>query len=254
MTGVMIDKILNLDRTPRELICFVGAGGKTTAITRLARELKGRGKRVLVTTTTAMYRPDVVWCDELIVTHSQESPSFQQVKNGNIICLGREISSENKLLGVGSLLIDEIYQKKLFDCILVEGDGSRRRPVKAPAAHEPVVPRTTTTLVGVIGLDALGRTIDHSCVHRPELFCRITGCEMGDAITEETIAGLIGSAQGLFKTAPEGCKIFLLLNKAENHQRRNSALRIIELVKREKGTVAGFLVGALAEGQVISVK
>ena len=32
---------LDIDLTRNELICFVGAGGKTTSLFRLARELKG---------------------------------------------------------------------------------------------------------------------------------------------------------------------------------------------------------------------
>ena len=41
------------------------------------------------------------------------------------------------------------------DHVIIEADGSRRRPFKAPADYEPVVPSTTTTMVSVIGADAL---------------------------------------------------------------------------------------------------
>lgn len=42
-----------------------------------------------------------------------------------------------------------------WDFVLVEADGSRRLPVKAPAVYEPVIPPGTDLVVGVIGLDAL---------------------------------------------------------------------------------------------------
>ena len=39
----------------REVIVFVGAGGKSTAMFRLANELVGQGKRVVTTTTTRLF-------------------------------------------------------------------------------------------------------------------------------------------------------------------------------------------------------
>ncbi len=39
---------------PHDVVAFVGAGGKTTAMFRLAEELVTQGKRVVVTTTTKL--------------------------------------------------------------------------------------------------------------------------------------------------------------------------------------------------------
>jgi probable selenium-dependent hydroxylase accessory protein YqeC len=44
-------------------------------------------------------------------------------------------------------------------CILNEADGSRMRPFKAPAEHEPVIPEETTLVVPVVGADIFGRTL-----------------------------------------------------------------------------------------------
>ena len=43
------------------------------------------------------------------------------------------------------------------DLLLVEADGSRRRPLKVPAVHEPVIPSFADMVVGVIGLDCIGK-------------------------------------------------------------------------------------------------
>ena len=51
------------------------------------------------------------------------------------------------------------------------------RPVKAPAAHEPVIPLEATLVVPVVGLDALEGPIDE-VAHRPELVRRITNYEL----------------------------------------------------------------------------
>lgn len=54
----MFEKIFDMDISVDRVIAFVGAGGKTTLIQKMARELQENGKKVIVTTTTHMYRPD----------------------------------------------------------------------------------------------------------------------------------------------------------------------------------------------------
>ena len=245
-----IYKALDFDHTQNELICLVGAGGKTTTILRLAKELRGNRKRVLVTTTTAIFYPDEGDCDEVIVDSSQDSGIFNRVKEGIIIALGREVSPENKLLGVGKEFIEELYKKEIFNYILVEGDGSKQRPIKAPAFYEPVIPDCTTKTIGVIGIDSLEKIIDTDNVHRPELFCKVTGREMGDVIGEEEIAKLIVSPGGLFKAVPEGCQKYLLLNKAENKEIKRSAMNIIASVKESGSSISGFIVASMLDGTI----
>jgi xanthine dehydrogenase accessory factor len=54
------------------------------------------------------------------------------------------------------------------DVVLVEADGSRRMPLKYPAAHEPVIPANADEIVLCVGLSALGRPAREVC-HRLEL-------------------------------------------------------------------------------------
>ncbi|MBW2653072.1 MAG: putative selenium-dependent hydroxylase accessory protein YqeC, partial [Deltaproteobacteria bacterium] len=128
---VTIDDVLDIRSTHSELICFVGAGGKTTTLFKLARELKHPRKKVLVTTTTAIFYPDESDYDEVIVDRLKDSRMFNTVKEGRIVVLAREVSPENKLLGIDREFIEELYKKKLFHYILVEGDGSKQKPIKA---------------------------------------------------------------------------------------------------------------------------
>ena len=131
-------------------------------------------KSVLVTTTTAIYCPDEGDCDEVITGIPHSRAPGRKTSGASIVAMGSEITPDNKLLGLDRSSITGYHQEKCFDYILVEGDGSRQRPIKAPADHEPVIPQGTTKTVGVIGLDALGKQITGTSVHRPELLCRLT--------------------------------------------------------------------------------
>jgi probable selenium-dependent hydroxylase accessory protein YqeC len=135
----------------------------------------------------------------------------------------------------------------------VECDGSKRKPIKAPAHYEPVVPASTTKTIGVIGLDAVGKPITEEYVHRPELFCSVVKRCMGELIDTEAVVNLIVSPQGLFKGAPEGCAKYVLLNKADDAQSQVNAGAILTgLLKRDAIPVNCCIIGSLSSGKVYS--
>ena len=236
-----------------ELVCFVGAGGKTTTMFALAQALKSLHKRILVTTTTNIFYPEQHECDAVIVNDNPDPGMFRSVTKGSVTVLGSDIINERKLAGVNTLFIEKLYQEKLFDCILVECDGSKRKPIKAPAHYEPVVPASTTKTIGVIGLDAVGKPITEEYVHRPELFCSVVKRCMGELIDTEAVVNLIVSPQGLFKGAPEGCAKYVLLNKADNAQSQVNAGAILTgLLKRDAIPVNCCIIGSLSSGKVYS--
>ncbi len=111
--------------------------------------------------------------------------------------------------------IDELYASGWFDCILVEADGAKRKPIKAPADYEPVIPKSTTAVIGVIGLDCLGKAVSEENIHRCGLFCACTGRKPGEMIDRESIIRLIMAENGLFKSAPAASRKIVLLNKAD---------------------------------------
>ena len=123
----------------------MGAGGKTTTMFALAQELKSRGKSVLVTTTTNIFYPSAGECDEVIIDGSADTSILKHAQPGRIICLGGAIIKERKLSGIDRECIAKLHEGKRFDCILVECDGAKHKPIKAPAAYEPVVPGNATT-------------------------------------------------------------------------------------------------------------
>ena len=72
----------------------------------------------------------------------------------------------------------------------MEADGSRRLPLKAHAAWEPVVPEGSTQSVLVVGASGFGRPV-REAVHRPERFCELAGCSPEDEATPEAVAAVI---------------------------------------------------------------
>lgn len=225
----------NLSPEGPELICLVGGGGKTTTMFALAQALKTFQRRVLVTTTTNILYPGKEDYDRIIVDHNPQIAMFQDVGAGTVTVLGDDaiqVTHETKLTGVDKGFIDALFRKRVFDHILVEADGSKQKPIKAPAHYEPVIPGNTTMTIGVIGLDAAGKPIAEEYVHRPELFCQVVKRRPGDLLDEETLVTLILSPRGLFQGIPVGCRRFVLLNKAEDASRKQFAENVVSKLQR----------------------
>ena len=94
----------------------------------------------------------------------------------------------------------------LADYMLVEADGSRQMPLKAHAAHEPVIPACAERVICVAGASGFDRPI-RACVHRPERFCALTG-----AAETDTVAPLL-AAQAILT---EGLCDTVFLNQVDN--------------------------------------
>lgn len=216
----MIYKRLGLDLDRTEVISLVGAGGKTSLINGLSEELKSLNKRVLSTTTTQVFKPsdgDYFFLEEI-------DGGFIPSK-GSITSYGEYIR-DDKLIGPTKEKIDKIINRDIFDYILIEADGSKRMPLKAPGDHEPVISSLSTITIGLIGLDSIGLKLDDSKIHRANLLAEIIGKEIGSIIDEEDIIKIILHERGLFKDSV-GKKIFLL-NKANSKFRIDSGKYIRE--------------------------
>ncbi|SHJ55387.1 selenium cofactor biosynthesis protein YqeC [Paramaledivibacter caminithermalis] len=241
---------LDINLEKKENICFIGAGGKTTAMFRLARELKSLGKKVLVTTSTAIYYPSEKYIDRVLVANNISKINDLKSQRGLMIVIGKDISWEGKLLGLDKCFIDKICSKNIFDYILIEGDGGKCRPIKAPGNHEPVIPFITSITVGVVGLDSIGRFIEDRYVHRPKIFEEITGSLPYEIVTEEKIVKLITSDIGLFKNTPKNSKKYLLLNKAEDEERKKSAYIIRDLIRKKGFKIDGIIISSLLNNDI----
>ena len=132
--------------------------------------------------------------------------------------------------------------------IAVEGDGSRRRPVKAPAPHEPVIPDCTTHLVPIVGLDALGLPLAEPYVHRPErMRALLQEADASTRLTPRMIARLLVEpyARGENEEEraeriphrralpPPDARLIPLLNKAESAPRLAAARQIAQRLSRQ---------------------
>ena len=110
--------------------------------------------------------------------------------------------------------------------LLIEADGSRRHPLKAPADHEPPIPEFIDTVVVTVGLSVLGRSLTSEWVHRPEIFSNLSGSPPGSSISLETVRRVLCHPSGGLKNIPKGTRRVVLLNQADTPELRTQARRL----------------------------
>ena len=239
-------------REPRGVLSLTGGGGKTSLMFHLAQQLSRSGKKVLTTTTTKIFYPTAEQNESVLVDTDPES-ILQQVRaqhhTNHITAASELLADGSKLKGFSSEAIDLFEKSGCFDWILVEADGSARRPLKAPAEHEPVIPAISSVLVAVAGLEVLDRPLSEEIVFRSSLAGVLMGISAGESITESALVNLFNHPLGAFKGAPDQARRFLFLNKADDLKRREAATRIATLLRQNPQPVAvSLLVGQALNG------
>jgi probable selenium-dependent hydroxylase accessory protein YqeC len=125
---------------------------------------------------------------------------------------------DGKSIGVRPSLCDGWFSDhSLCDVVLVEADGARHRPFKAPANFEPVLPDQTTTVLAVIGADALGRVIADQC-HRPLRVAAAAGCSPYERLTPARAATVLTSPYGSFKGCPTQARKVVVITKVPSEK------------------------------------
>jgi len=242
--------------SPTPTIAFTGGGGKSSIMYRLASELRSQGQRVLVTTTTMIFHPDEknIPCNVLF-TGSVDTFLKQNTPNeGTITVAGSEIIAEGKKIkGFTPVELNLIQKTGGFDTILVEADGARGRPIKAPAEYEPVIPIDTDIVAGVIGMDCIGTKINKQNVHRPEIFTKITGSSNDDIIEKSVIYRLLISPVGIFKNTSLTSRKIVIFNKSDTTHRISKATEIAVSISGSTGIERILITSMTGNDPVISV-
>ncbi len=179
--------------TRGEMVSLIGAGGKTTTLFRLAKELRDQGGKVLVTTTTKIFKPTKPHIDRLFLVDDVQAlvDVCADLAAPTIIGAGCAVNQEGKLLGMPTPWLDRLNQTASFDAILVEADGAASRLLKIPADDEPVIPESCQTTVWIVAIKILGKPLTDEWVHRSARARELLGLPAEARISEEILLQLV---------------------------------------------------------------
>ncbi len=226
--------VLDNDSVAKPLkVGLVGAGGKTSTLFALVHFFKARGLRVLVSTTTKIYVPEPGQVDDLSLECNAHT---LVIENGASLLIGQEISANEKIVGCPPGMLEAI-NPACYDVLLYEADGAKKRSIKAPSMHEPILVAGSSHIIGVVGLDVLGKRVNAQNVHRVHAFMKVTELELDVPITPQAVGKLVKHSAGLFKDAGSEAEKILLLTKMDTPSHRAYAEAIESILKPWNGIV-----------------
>ena len=195
----------------RELIAIVGGGGKTTTLYELGRQLKGR---TVLTTTTKMGADRTEGVSVVIDPPDAELASALG-DHGTV--LAWKAMGPKRADGFEAERCNHWFASGIADNIVIEADGSKRRPFKAPLDYEPVIPTQATLVLACIGMAAIGAPIEKGCF-RAETVATLLGASTSDVLTAEMAAQVLLADNGSKKSVPADARFVVLAHQvgAEN--------------------------------------
>ncbi len=238
---IHVEELLDpLYRHGCRVFSVVGSGGKTTLIRQAAMHY-ARLYQVGVAASTKMCLPDGQWeykgCPPAVVSSDGQGDAKRQAAP---VCFYTEyILPSGKIWDLGEQMLGQALEES--DLLLIEADGSNRKPLKGWREDEPVIFGNRSH--HWYFADALsGRDSDVTKVHRMEKFTAITGLEPSDVMTEKAYLQLITEENGLFGHSL-GSR-WLVLNRVNDPQLYQSAKKIAEAAVTS-GVIDGWIVGCL---------
>lgn len=213
---------LALDPAHPDVISVVGGGGKSSTVFRIALDLAKSGRRAIITHTARIAAFQTAWSPTTVEILDDTLPwaNIAGALDLHNVCLLTGPVVADRRAGLPPQLVDELAQGAAglgIAAIAVEADGSKMRPAKAPAEHEPVLPATTTLLAPVLGLDAIGAVIGPRLFHRDELVRQVL--ELPGSVdirfTPRHAADLLVHPAGGAKARPPAARLLPIFNKAD---------------------------------------
>lgn len=261
---------LRLDHSAR--LALTGAGGKTSALFWLGRELlqpdpkrkidlssfraplnpisaarenAASSQTVLLTATTHLATQQLALADHhFTLLRAADLDDLPDDLPAGLLLFTGPAEEDERTAGLPGPILERL--RRYADLhglpLLIEADGSRRRPLKAPAAHEPVIPGWVSAVVVVAGLSGLGQPVNEEWVHRPEQFARLSGLELDAPVTAQGLARVLTHPQGGLKGIPLGARRVALLNQANTPELQAAAHRLARpLLQDYSGVVVASL-------------
>jgi molybdenum cofactor cytidylyltransferase len=193
---------------------------------QLARELPGP---VVVTATSHLGTWQTGLADQhIIATRPGPIEELEHGLRGVTLITGEMDAQRTRPIDTELLLWLKEFCGYLSVPLLIEADGSRQKPLKAWAEHEPPIPAFVDLVVHVVGLTGLGQPLTDDSVHRADLFSILSGLDTGKPITAAALWKVLTHAEGGRKNVPAHARTTVLLNQADTPRLQSLAKELAQ--------------------------
>jgi probable selenium-dependent hydroxylase accessory protein YqeC len=206
-----------LELGPGDVVSIVGAGGKTSLMYRLVRELVAAGVPVIGTTTTRILEPADGTMPEVALGEGNDShiEVLRGLVEGRGMALTGSGEKDGKIIGHSPDFVDTVRRANPGWAIVAECDGARGKSLKVPEDHEPPLPSLTSVYIVVVGADCLGEQVSSEPVYNSRAVADVAGAAVDALLDDQLVAATVLSPASYMGRRPPGARMFVLVNKVK---------------------------------------
>ena len=221
---------------PGRIYTLVGAGGKSTGMRKIADFISRRGLRARMTTTTRIGVEE--FSSYPVAAAHNDAELARSLMAGEPCMVISGGDDGQKHAGLDPALIERLVIPADM-VLLVEGDGSRRMPIKAPTASEPVIPGNTSVVFALMGASAFDEEIDAGRCYNPEGMLAMLGRSHA-VLDAPALTLLAADARGCRKGVVPGMGFHIIVNQGDLEQKQETARALLRDLRRAHA-IAGTL-------------
>lgn len=226
-----------------EVVSFIGAGGKSSALFNLGYELAEMGWRVTATTTTHIGFDQLELMPYAVTPREGAGALSMALDEFRFVFVYDAIRSE-KVFGPPLNYIPQMLDSVPSDVLLIEADSARGLPLKAPFDDEPVIPPETSLVVPVASLSVLGQELDEEHVYNAQAIMDRYGFGEGQRVKSPWVAQVLRDETLGLARVPENARVIALLNQVSEGYLRGRARLVARLILRSN-RVNGVAIGSV---------
>lgn len=224
------------------IVCFVGAGGKKTAMRRLAEAHDGR---VALTSTTKIQPFASVAAAGWIARDeaSLAAAVLAAAARDRVVAYCGPPAGARRNGGVAPATVERLHREGGFDLTCVKADGARMRLVTVQGPDGPPLVSRPATIVGLCSVRAVGRPLDERVAHHPERVAAVSGAGLGEAIAPRHLARLVAHQHAAL--CGRGAAVVPVINMADDTALTGTAREVARLAFEESRALRKIVVACL---------
>jgi molybdenum cofactor cytidylyltransferase len=233
-----------------DVVAFVGAGGKTSALIGLGYELCEHGWRVLATTTMTLTAEQLDLFPHAMRYDAGAEAISDALTTYEFVFLYDRVEAGyvyGPTIDWTPQLLDTIDS----DVLLVEADQSDGMPLKAPYAHEPAIPPEASLVIPVASLSALGQPLDDTHIYNPQAMCDKYGFVENSPVRSPWLAQVLRDADLGLKGIPDHARVIGFINQTPDKGYLRGRARMIARLALQSSRLSGVALGAVRAAEPV---
>lgn len=232
------------DVTRGDVVAFIGAGGKTSALVGLGYELMEAGWRVLATTTHHTTLEQLDLFPAALSSRAGSGAISQALTDHGFVFLYESLQGQH-VNGIHPTWTRHLLDSVDSDVLLIEADFADGKPLKAPYDDEPRIPDEASLIIPVASLAALDQPLNEANLYNAQAMIDRYGFGDDAPVRSPWLAQVLRDEELGLKGVPENKRVVAFINQTPDKGYMRSRARLIAKLALKSDRFYGVALGSV---------